>query len=56
MELAAQVEGMFDQQSLGYFLSGLWKEIRVRTHSYDTFDLVFTMTLTLEIEMETKYL
>lgn len=55
MEIAVQVEGMSDQQSLGYFLSGLQEEIKVRICSNDTFDLAQTMTLTREIEMETNF-
>lgn len=56
MELAVQVEGMSNQQSLGYFLSGLQEEIRVQIRSHDTSDLAYTMTLAYGIEMETNFL
>lgn len=55
IELLAQVEGLTDQQSPGFFLSGLREEIRVRIPSHDTTSLSHTMNLAREIELEIHF-
>lgn len=52
--LASQVEGLTNQQYLGYFQSGLGNEIWV--HSHEAVDLVRIMSIACEIEMETQFL
>ncbi|KAF2285197.1 hypothetical protein GH714_039003 [Hevea brasiliensis] len=54
--LTSQAEGLTDQQYLGFFLSGLREEIRVRIRSQDSIDLFCTMNLAREIELEIQFL
>ncbi|KAF2289101.1 hypothetical protein GH714_028914 [Hevea brasiliensis] len=52
----SQIEGLFDQQHLGFFLSGLRDDIRVRIHSQDSTDIFRTMTLARELELENQFI
>ncbi|KAF2287440.1 hypothetical protein GH714_040459 [Hevea brasiliensis] len=54
--LASQVEGLTDQQYLGFFLSGLREEIRVRIHSQDSVNIFSIINLAREIELEIQFL
>ncbi|KAF2289912.1 hypothetical protein GH714_039140 [Hevea brasiliensis] len=54
--LVSQIEGLSDQQYLGFFLSGLRDDIRVRIHSQDSTDIFRTMTLARELELENQFL
>lgn len=54
--LVSRVNGISDQQSLGYFLSRLRDDIRALICSHEAVDLCQTMAIALEVELENQFL
>lgn len=54
--LVLQVEGLSDQQSLGYFFGGFKDDIQIKIKSHESVDLSCTMSIAHEIELEYQFL